>query len=335
MKSLKFRVQISKILLNLFSCLLISFLLPGLSDLSAAGIITIKVLKKAEIEKDRIRLGKIAGIRGEDPDLVQKLRAIVIGKAPLPGESRQIDENYIKIRLKQNGIDLSQINLQAPQKVEVFRSFIEIPKEKIEKVVLDFIYGKIPGEKSKVRVKNVRVSSNLILPKGNVTYEVILPKNTDFLGSIALPVVFKVNGEFKKKIWATAGIEILMEVVVTKRPLRRYQIISQDDIYLQKRDLTNLPANVIISFEDVLGKRTKRVIDADVALRTDLVELPPLVRRGDVVMIIAESDAVKVTALGEVREKGRRGERIRVVNLASKKEIYGRVLDSNTVKVDF
>jgi flagella basal body P-ring formation protein FlgA len=72
-----------------------------------------------------------------------------------------------------------------------------------------------------------------------------------------------------------------------------------------------------------------------VVLRTDLIELPPLVRRGNVVVIIAESDVLKVTALGEVKEKGRRGETIRVVNLSSKKEIYARVVDSNTVKVDF
>jgi len=51
--------------------------------------------------------------------------------------------------------------------------------------------------------------------------------------------------------------------------------------------------------------------------------------------MIAESDGLKITALGEVRERGRRGERIRVVNLDSKREIYARVLDSKTVKVDF
>ncbi|MBW2359226.1 MAG: flagella basal body P-ring formation protein FlgA [Deltaproteobacteria bacterium] len=51
-------------------------------------------------------------------------------------------------------------------------------------------------------------------------------------------------------------------------------------------DLANLPSNVITKREEALGKRTKRTIDAKVVLRTDLIELPPLVRRGDVVLII-------------------------------------------------
>ena len=73
---------------------------------------------KAEIEEDKILLGKIANIKGEDPDLVQKLKEIVVGKAPLPGNSRQIDEDYVRLRLKQCGADLCQIKLQAPQLIE-------------------------------------------------------------------------------------------------------------------------------------------------------------------------------------------------------------------------
>ena len=317
-------------------CFLVIFLLLGIpAHLPAAGITIIEILEKAEIQEDKIRLGEIAEIKGEDPELIQKLRAIVIGKAPLPAKSRQIDEDYIKIRLKQNGIDLSQIKLQGHKNIEVTRSFIEIPKEKIGKVVLDFIYEKIPWERNKVRVKNIRVSHNVILPKGKISYKVIPPKHTDFLGTIALPVLFKADGSFQKKVWATADIEVLTEVVVTRRPLGRYQLITEEDIHLQEKDLANLPSNIIINCEEVLGKRTRRVINANVVLMAELIELPPLVKRGDVVMIIAKSDGLRISAIGAVKEKGHRGERIRVVNLDSKREIYARVLDSNTVKVDF
>jgi len=53
------------------------------------------------------------------------------------------------------------------------------------------------------------------------------------------------------------------------------------------------------------------------------------------VLIIAESEGLKVTALGKAKEKGRRGEMIRVLNIDSRKSIYARVLDSSRVKVDF
>jgi flagella basal body P-ring formation protein FlgA len=100
-------------------------------------------------------------------------------------------------------------------------------------------------------------------------------------------------------------------------------------------DLSNVPANVITEPEAILGKRTRRAIGAKTILRTDLIEFPPLVKRGDLVMIIAESDGFKITALGQVKKRGRLGERIPVINFDSKKILYARVVDANTVKVDY
>ena len=65
------------------------------------------------------------------------------------------------------------------------------------------------------------------------------------------------------------------------------------------------------------------------------MEFPPLVKRGDVVMIVAETNGLKITALGQVKKKGARGDRIPVVNFESQKVLYARVMDANTVKVDF
>jgi len=296
---------------------------------------SIRVLKKAEIEDDKMLLGKIAVIKGEDSELVQKLRAIVVGSAPLPGKSRQIDERCIKIRLKQNGVDLSRIILEVPKKNEISRGVIEISRERIEKIALDFIYKKIPYERNRARVKKIRVNRSVVLPKGRLTCKVVSPPNMDFFGLIPLSISFNVNGRFQKKVSVTVDIEVLTEVVVTKRPIGRYKMITEDDICLQKRDMSNLSSNIITNSEDVLGKRAKRAINAKTVLRADLVEFPSLVRRGDIVSIIAESDSLRITAFGEVKEKGRKGQRIRVVNLDSKKGIYARVLDSNTVVVDF
>ncbi len=330
------KAQSSKFFFGLILCLSVFFFtLETPANLSAAGMTSIRVLKKVEIENDKMLLGKIAVIKGEDSEFIQKLRAIVIGRAPLPGNSRQIDEHYIKIRLKQSGVDLSRIMLEVPQKNEISRSSIEISRERIEKIALDFIYKKIPYEKNRTRIKKVRVNQSPILPKGRVTCKVVPPKNMDFFGLIPLSILFSVNGHFQKKVMVTVDIEVLTEVVVAKKPLGRYKMIKEDDVYLQKRDMSNLPSNFITNPEDVLGKRAKRAINAKTVLRTDLIEFPPLVRRGDLVSIIAESDGLRITTLGEVKEKGCKGERIRVVNLDSEKGIYARVFDSNTVVIDF
>ena len=336
MKYAQYRVHGSRSCIAVVVCFLTFFPLPGVSrHIFAAGINTVSVFERSEVKYDKIRLGEIAQIKGEDPALLKKLKGIVIGKAPLPGKSRRIDEDCIRIHLKQNDIDLSQIRLRVPIKVEVSRSFIEISKEKIEKIVLDFVYGIVPWEKNQVRIKKICVSNSALLPEGNITYKVVAPKKTDFLGNVPFSVHFKVNRHLEKKIWATVNLEVLAEMVVTKRPLRRHQVITEDDIHLKKMDLSKIKSNAVTTYEEVLGKRTKRTINTDEVLRTEYLELPPLVKRGDVVSIIAESDGLRITALGEVRKKGCRGERIKVLNLDSKKCIYAHVLDSNTVRVDF
>jgi flagella basal body P-ring formation protein FlgA len=50
---------------------------------------------------------------------------------------------------------------------------------------------------------------------------------------------------------------------------------------------------------------------------------------------MAESENLKITTLGQVKKKGRLGERIPVVNLDSKKVLHAVVVDANTVKIDF
>jgi flagella basal body P-ring formation protein FlgA len=92
---------------------------------------------------------------------------------------------------------------------------------------------------------------------------------------------------------------------------------------------------VITDPDSVLGKRTRRAIGSNTVMRANLVESPPLVKRGDVVVILAESGALRITALGQVKKKGRLGESIPVMNYDSKKVVYARVIDSNTVKVEF
>ena len=322
-----------------FLCLSICcaiFLTGMLPRVSEAGLITIRGLEKAEINSDVIYLGKIAKIGGDDPALVQRLKKIIIARAPLPGKSRRLNENYIRLRLKQDKIDLSQIRLAAPKGIVVTRGFVEVTKEDISRAVSDFIYANIPWDREKVKIRTIRVRDSVILPKGKVTYSVEPLKNTDFKGSVPLPLHFKVNGSFQKRILVTADIEVLAEVVVTKRPLRRNRRITEDDIEMREKNLAELPRNIIFDCEEVLGKRAKRNIDANRVLRSGLIEFPPLVKRGDVVQLIAESGGLRITTLGMVKQReGRRGERVRIENIDSKKSLYGRVLDAKTVKVDF
>ena len=316
--------------------LLALVLLPATAcNIFASDLTRIRVLEKVEIDNEKILLGDIAKIEGSDSLLIQKLSAIMVGRAPLPGNSRHLVGGTIKTRLKQNRIDLAGLILNIPPSIVVSRRFIEVSPAQIKWLVSDYISKKLLSGNSNASIKRIQVSESLRLPGGRITYEVKAPRNRQMVGQIPFAVSFDVNGKLYKKVWATVTIEVLAEVVITKKPLGRHKPITEDDIMVLKMDLAKVPSDVITDPEAILGKRTRRAIGAKTVLRANLVEFPPLVRRGDVVVIVAESQGFKITALGQVKKKGAIGDRIPVINLQSKKVLYARVVDSNTVKIDF
>ncbi len=306
-----------------------------MSAAPAFAVVTIKVQEKTEVRKESVRLEDIAHISGGEQKLRRRLCALIICKAPLPAKKRRLDEKYIRLRLKQAGMDSGKLNLIVPDKAVIARSYITITKSKTADIVSGYIRKKLAGLGSGATLKNVIVSKDLILPAGSVEYRVINEKHADYSGRMAVYVDFTVDACFHKKIRALVDIERLGNVVVTSRPLGRHKIITRDDLAVQRVDISKLSVNVISEPDRVIGRRTKRSIDPSTILRTDLVELPPIVKRGDVVTIIAESGALRVTALGKIKKRGHRGERLKVMNLDTKKVIYARVIDSSTVRVTF
>jgi flagella basal body P-ring formation protein FlgA len=83
-----------------------------------------------------------------------------------------------------------------------------------------------------------------------------------------------------------------------------------------------------------VGKRTLVIVKGQEPLRSGLVEVPPLVKKGDLVQVIVDKNNIRVSCLGEIKETGRRGDRVKLVNLSSKRELLGRVVDGGTVQVD-
>ena len=323
-----------------FSCFIVglvafALLWATVCNTVASDLTRVRILEKVQIDDEKILLSNIAKIEGGDPQMIHKLSGIVVGRAPLPGNSRKLDGARIKTHLKQNRIDLAQLVFEIPPSITVSRSFIEVSQEKIKGLVSDYISEKLLSGNPNASIRSIQVSESLRLPGGRITYEVTAPRNREMVGKVPFGVNFDVNGKLYKRVWATATIEVLADVVITKKPLGRHKPITEDDIMVLKMDLAKAPADVITDPEAVLGKRTRRAIGSQTMLRANLVEFPPLVKRGDVVVIVAETNGLKITALGQVKKKGALGDRIPVVNFGSKKVLYARVVDSNTVKIDF
>jgi len=81
------------------------------------------------------------------------------------------------------------------------------------------------------------------------------------------------------------------------------------------------------------GTRTTRPLRAGQVLYTSYVKRPPLLQRGDRIVLVARARGVKVTAIGEVLKSAGRGDKVRVRNLSSKRMLQATVIDKYTARV--
>jgi len=77
----------------------------------AGETIIIRVFETVEVEGDQVHLADIADIKCPSRIKSEKIGAFIIGKAPLPGKTRRIEQDYIKFCLKRNGIDIKKCSI--------------------------------------------------------------------------------------------------------------------------------------------------------------------------------------------------------------------------------
>jgi flagella basal body P-ring formation protein FlgA len=112
-------------------------------------------------------------------------------------------------------------------------------------------------------------------------------------------------------------------------------VVEKGDVVLQKRDMSTVPARACRNLNEAIGKRVRVGTRASSTLRSDYLERLPVVKSGQMVTIVAETDSFRITATGRARGNGAEGETVVVQNLNAQKDIPAVVVDANTVRVEF
>ncbi|NPB08781.1 MAG: flagellar basal body P-ring formation protein FlgA [Thermodesulfobacteria bacterium] len=173
----------------------------------------------------------------------------------------------------------------------------------------------------------------LELPPG--AKEVVHVRQTPRVGSNTILVDYYLGRKLIARVRLLGYVEAMLPVLVLKRPLARHQIIQPEDLGFERRPLSRLPKDALTKAREAVGLRTRVGLRAGQVLRRSALEVPPVIKRGKLVRILAEGPGFMVSAVGEARQDGRPGEIIRVRNLTSKREVFARVIDGETVKVTY
>ena len=93
--------------------------------------------------------------------------------------------------------------------------------------------------------------------------------------------------------------------------------------------------NTIKTIKDALGNEAANYLPNGRPLLRRSMKKPALGSKGNKIMILAQRGGMKITTPGILKEDGYKDAMVQVLNIESKKIIYGRLVDSNTVKVNF
>lgn len=137
-----------------------------------------------------------------------------------------------------------------------------------------------------------------------------------------------------QKVTVKADVRALDTVVKSIRPMKKGSVLEDGDIYLAEMDINRMPKSAVKEPESVIGKPLKRSILADMVIAEDMVERTTVVKKGNRVTLLFHAPGFSIRAAGEIREKGYVGTQVKAVNLSSKKEVRGVLIDENTVRVE-
>jgi flagellar basal body P-ring formation protein FlgA len=302
---------------------------------AAPSPLSVNFRTQASVQRGAVYLEDIAFIHGSSPSLVEKVGKTRIHASPLPGEVLILSRASLSAAMQRSGISSLVAKNQIPEKIEVTRPGRSMERAELIQILEGHFQKALGDERKTVKIREIQGIDPIMVPPGDLSWEVKAPVQFSQGGHIPVSLILWAERQKVREVRAQARLEVFADVVVAKNSLRRHQIVEEKDVHLLNRNITQQAADVATDLEEVLGKRVTLSVNAQEVLRRSMVEVPPLVKKGDRVTLVVENVNFKITCIGEVKEEGRAGDRIKVTNISSKREVYGQVLDSQTVLVDF
>lgn len=305
-------------------------LLNAFAGIASAGEVTVR--PKSQVDRPFITLGDIADIEGFRPIERAHLSTIQLGRAPIVGQRRIIPKAFLRARINRE-LPAGSI-LKLGRQTEVLRRHQVIPGSEIQAAITQAVEQRIGDEMTDVAKLGVPHQNRLRVPEG-ARFEVRFENRRNQLGALNVSVMIIDGPEEKLARRVVVSVDRFTEVVTLNRDGKRGSHVRSTDLTMNRVAESSVPRGAIINVENAIGAILKRTVRRGDTLRSNWLDIPPVVLRGQRVRLIAKRGSIRVSTMGETLSKGRSQELIRVRNLSSKKIITGRVTSDGNVEMEF
>lgn len=194
-----------------------------------------------------------------------------------------------------------------------------------------FVRGQLGSTAAATTIEAGRLDPRLRLQSCSEALEAFTAAGQALSGNTSIGV--RCNAPRPWTIFVPVRVSREQPVVVLTRSLQRDARLNSDMLSLVVRDTTQLGFGYFTSLEEVQGLTLRRAAAAGTIVSPSLVAVPPTIRRGEQVTLIAQRTGIAIRAPGRALSDAQIGQTLRVRNLSSDRVVEGVVMGPGEVQV--
>lgn len=205
--------------------------------------------------------------------------------------------------------------------------------QSIREAARQHVLAKFSGvAEADLKVLPAELDRRLKLTKCEIPLESFSPASRN--GGVRRTVGVRCNGNDSSwTLYVAVKLEVSKNILVAKRRLERGRVISMGDFRLEKKIVSGLHRGYIESPEEAIGSLLKLTLKPGDVISPGQLRRPPEVLRGSQVTILGRAGGIEVRMSGKALSDGATGQRIKVRNSSSSRQIEGTVVARGTVEV--
>jgi flagellar basal body P-ring formation protein FlgA len=191
-------------------------------------------------------------------------------------------------------------------------------------------------------MNNVDFSVDILFPKqpilvskGQVGIQIPPDTMNGRTGRRSIRGAIHVDSQYEQMVNLVADISAHAMVVAPVRFIRAHQIVKPEDINLIDVALPALQHEYLENVDMAIGKKTMRLLSPNLPIQKPYLTAPPVVHKGDRVVLEVRQGALLVQVVGIAKDSGEPGKTIAVENQQSGREVLGKIVNSGLVEVLF
>jgi flagella basal body P-ring formation protein FlgA len=200
--------------------------------------------------------------------------------------------------------------------------------EKIETAVKNYVQTNFEVSQAEYQFDFSRVSYSILPPECDSVKVLRIGKKSPIGNTVFSLGIYK-DDKLSKTTSVTVGVSALVNALVATIPIRTGEQFH--DLAFAKRAIMEEKEFPVTDSTLLHGKQAITYIPSGSMIMPTMFDTIPIIKLGDKVGIVVDRGLVRVMARGIAREKGGKGDCIRVANLDSKKIIVAEIIDSLTV----